>query len=68
VKQLDSESLGKAVDAVMDAMAPPVCPTREEALQVLMHCTAAFLEGRSKDYAASYFAKLNEMLSGKFDR
>jgi DnaJ-class molecular chaperone len=68
MKQLDTKHLGDAVEAVLNALAPPVCPTKEEALQVLMHVTAGLLEGRDKAYVASYLVKITEMLGGKFDR
>jgi len=68
MKQLDHAKLEVAVMAVIEALSPPTCEEREECLQVLMHVTAAFLEGRSRGYVVSYFAKINEMLAGKFDR
>lgn len=68
MKQLDTKRLGDAVEAVLNALAPPVCPTKEEALQVLMHVTAVLLEGRSKAFITSYLVKIAGMLDGQFDR
>jgi len=67
MNQLDSQRLQGAVTAVMDALSP-LCATREECLQVLMHVTAALLEGQSPAYVVSYFAKINDILQGRFDR
>jgi hypothetical protein len=68
MKQLDTKRLGDAVEAVFNALAPPVCPTKEEALQVLMHVTAGLLEGRDEAFVASYVAKITQILAGQFDR
>lgn len=68
MKQLDTKALSAACEAVLAALAPPICSTREESLQVIMHVTAALLEGKDVPYVTSYLLKITQMLDGKFDR
>ena len=66
--QYDSYELRQKLDAALEALAR-ICPGRRELLlQVLMHLTAAGLEGRSNDFVESYFDKVKRMLAGEFDR
>lgn len=47
-----------AILAVIQCLAPPVCPRREDALEVLVPVTAALLREKDDAYVSAYFGRI----------
>lgn len=47
-----------AILAVIRCLAPPVCPRKEDALEVLLPVTAALLREKDEAYVAAYLERV----------
>ena len=65
---LGPEALERAVVSTLDHLMKVVPGDRGALLQVLGHITAAALEGKTPREVVAYFAKITQMLDGKYDR